>query len=668
MTKVLRTTGLILGAIVLAVIVAGVVIMTFISANTFKPIISAQVLKYTGRQLTIDGDLSWTIYPFVGFNVGHMTLNNPAGFEEKVFAEVNHATVGVKLIPLMHGKIATDGLSLSGLKLFLIKNSDGTSNWQDLQRLNEANNIAANNTAQTASHDNTMSVEIPSIDIDDAQINWKDKQTNQIANMAHFDLHAKDIYPNRFFPVKATFDFASQGVISGHAIVNGDFKLELAQQNVTVNNLTLSVNMQDRDKKITADIGGNVLAELGQQIVTVKQFTGHITNSKGVKQPLDIKGDIVANLNSQSLKLNNFVGQLANLTLAGAVTINQFSTAPEISGHLQTQPFDLKKFLQTTDQDIPALQTAKMLTADLNFTMAPNQTATPLSSLVLQGQIKLDELNFAKLAASNLNIMINMKDGVVELAPINAALYQGSLQGDAKINIIPATPQISLQAKLAGVQAEPLLRDLEKQGNKMTIKGVGDINLQITTAGIDNDALTRNLNGSVNFAFKNGQLDGVNLGYLLDSAYALVKRQAAPTQGQDVTNFGDLSGSGTIHDGVITNKDFLLDSPRLTAKGEGTIDLNSQKINFVVKANTKDIAANHNDKDALNLYSLAIPVSITGDLNNPNIRINAQSILQEVAEQQMQKIQNKVGDKINDQLKNKLPGSAGDILQNILGH
>ena len=229
-------------------------------------------------------------------------------------------------------------------------------------------------------------------------------------------------------------------------------------------------------------------------------------------------------------------------------------------------------------------------------------------------------------------------------------------------------PQIALQAKLTGVQIQPLLQDLNRQHDKIKIKGAGDINLQITSAGLESNTIIRNLNGTFNFVFKNGQLEGVNLGYLIDSAYAVVKHQTPPSTGDEATNFGQLSGTGVILNGIIINKDLVLDSPRLVSKGDGTVDLMNQKINYNLKTTTKDVGANHNDKDMLNLYGLAIPINISGDLNNPVIRVNAQAILQEVADQQVQKIQNKIGDKLNDQIKNNLPGKASDILQNFLGH
>src|SRR5690348_13987385 len=121
--KLLKIIAGLLGIVVLIGILALVLLVTFVSPNRFKPLIIDQVKKYTGRDLVIDGDLSWTIFPSLGVKVGHLELNNPTGFKQKTFAEIDSATVGVKLFPLLHKHVESSGVTLSGMKLYLIKNA-----------------------------------------------------------------------------------------------------------------------------------------------------------------------------------------------------------------------------------------------------------------------------------------------------------------------------------------------------------------------------------------------------------------------------------------------------------------------------------------------------------------------------------------------------------------
>ncbi len=129
MGKALKFTSILLGIIILLAIVAIVCLVTFVSPNRLKPMLTEQVMKYTGRQLVIDGDMSWTFFPYLGVKIGHSSLGNPTGFSEKTFAEISRITVGVKIMPLFYRRVESSGIVLDGMKLHLIKNADGKTNW-----------------------------------------------------------------------------------------------------------------------------------------------------------------------------------------------------------------------------------------------------------------------------------------------------------------------------------------------------------------------------------------------------------------------------------------------------------------------------------------------------------------------------------------------------------
>jgi AsmA protein len=283
----------------------------------------------------------------------------------------------------------------------------------------------------------------------------------------------------------------------------------------------------------------------------------------------------------------------------------------------------------------------------------------------VQGQVKIEQLQAAKLKVSNVNIQTHLDNGVLEFLPITAALYQGDIQSQAKINFTSAVPKISLDAKLTNLQAEPLLQDLSGDSSKLKLKGAATIDLQITTSGLATQAILKNLNGNGRFSFKNGVLEGIDLAYLVDSAYALVQKQAATTQNTNSTEFGDLNGSAVITNGVVNNNDLYLNSPRFETKGQGSIDLVNQQINYLLQTVSKD-AAKNKGKNILNIYNLTIPIRVSGNLKNPSIELDSADLLKQVAKQQVEHVQDKLQEKVKEQLKDKIPGDAGALLQNLL--
>jgi AsmA protein len=694
MTKIFKTTGLILSLLILVAIVAIGILVTAISPNKFKPMIVQQVFKHTGRELVIDGDVSWTFFPAVGLKVGHMVLNNPAGFKEKIFAEIDHVTVGVKLLPLLHAKIESTGASLQGLKLNMIKNVDGKTNWQDLQAptgsVSDATNLTVTSKTtvvssskkdgspdapqvvtkeESSSQKVDFSLDIPSLDVSDSQVTWIDEKAKQSVTISHLEMHARDISLNHPFAISTTFNFdAKNPTITGDMSLDGNINLDLDKEQYVINGLKVSIRTHQGGKNIATDFTGSLIADMPQQTISFKNFKSHISNIPGIKDAADVTAQVVVNLGKQTVTLTELGARIANLALSGNVNITGLNTVPEAKGHLQAAPFDLKKLLRAIGQDTPALDMAKMVTADFDFTASGAKTALPIQAVTLQGKVKVDELQAAKLKASNLNIQLRLQNGILEFLPVTASLYKGTVVSQMKITLTSPVPQISAQGKLTSVQAEPLLQDLGSQGSKIKLKGAANVDLQITTSGMSADVVVRNLNGTSRISFQNGQLTGINIGNMIDSAYAFLKRQPAPSGSEDATNFGDLTATAVIRNGIITNNDLSVTGPRFDTKGQGTIDLVNQKINYLLQTTAKNIGQNHNDKDALNIYNYSIPVSITGSLNSPSIHLDTQAIAQEVAKAQIKQVQSKVQDKIRDQIKDKVSGQAGALLNNLFGH
>src|SRR5579872_2208218 len=140
MRKILKLTGILMGILLLIIVLAIVFLITFVSPNRLKPVLTEQVMKYTGRQLVIDGDMSWTFFPYLGIKVGHSSLSNPSDFNEKTFAEISNITVGVKLLPLFNRQLESSGIMLDGMKLHLIKNKNGQVNWNFPMTAKDMNN------------------------------------------------------------------------------------------------------------------------------------------------------------------------------------------------------------------------------------------------------------------------------------------------------------------------------------------------------------------------------------------------------------------------------------------------------------------------------------------------------------------------------------------------
>jgi len=81
MKKILIGSAIVSGVLILVLMIAVIVLPMFIDPNQHKDKITDQVRKHLGRELTIKGKISLSIFPWLGIRIGAMDLGNAPGFE-----------------------------------------------------------------------------------------------------------------------------------------------------------------------------------------------------------------------------------------------------------------------------------------------------------------------------------------------------------------------------------------------------------------------------------------------------------------------------------------------------------------------------------------------------------------------------------------------------------
>ena len=87
-----------IGGIIVLMIVAAVVLPLIYDKEDLEKMISAEVQKRTGRELSIDGELDFSVFPWLAVEVSDLSLSNAEGFGDQPFARIGQARVGVALI------------------------------------------------------------------------------------------------------------------------------------------------------------------------------------------------------------------------------------------------------------------------------------------------------------------------------------------------------------------------------------------------------------------------------------------------------------------------------------------------------------------------------------------------------------------------------------------
>ena len=114
----------------IAILIAAILIVpSVIDWNDYKAEIAAEVKKATGRDVTLNGDLSLAILPSPRLSIADAHLSNIPGAAARSMISLKELTVSVKFAPLLHGAIEVASVELVEPVIELEKLANGAVNW-----------------------------------------------------------------------------------------------------------------------------------------------------------------------------------------------------------------------------------------------------------------------------------------------------------------------------------------------------------------------------------------------------------------------------------------------------------------------------------------------------------------------------------------------------------
>jgi AsmA protein len=280
---------------------------------------------------------------------------------------------------------------------------------------------------------------------------------------------------------------------------------------------------------------------------------------------------------------------------------------------------------------------------------------SPLKGPDIAGSVRIGDLVASNVRAQNVRVDIKLKDGRLDVNPLSANLYQGSVKGSASVNA--NTNQIAVKQNLAGVQVGPLLKDAA--GIDM-LEGRGNIALDVTTTGNLVSAMKKTLNGKAALELRDGALKGINLAQSLRNVRSMFtggqrESEQSAAAGQQ-TDFSELTATFDIRNGIAHNGDLSMKSPFLRLAGEGDINIPESSLNYLAKASIVASSGGQGGKEIADLAGLTIPVRATGPFTALKYKLEFGSAMSDAAKQQLQQKKDELKGKVEEQLRSKLLG------------
>ena len=522
--------GAALVALLIVVAAATIFLLTF-DANENKQSIADLVKEQTGRELVLDGDVGFSIFPQIAITLGSAQLSNAEGFTADVFAQVEKVMASVELLPLFIGNIQIDTIKLQGLQVNLETKASGKTNWDDLA-ISESD---ASKTKQAGSAEG-LAISIGGIQINDAQVHYVNHKTRATLRIDLIELETG-------------------------ALGRGD---------ETYIHSVMQVQQDDTRLEMVLDTQAHTdFANKRYQLEDLElNMTVHMAGLPDGQIGLHMTADGGADLKQESISLDPFVLTLDQDTVRGELNIKSFSR-PNIRFALSSKALNLDPWL-TTDEPIAAAAPTK----------SDDVIALPtemLRSLNLMGEIDVAELNVSGLTLGNLKTKLVSKSGVLEIKQLDADFYQGHINAQAKLDVRKSEPRYVVSSTLQDIQLAPLMSDVIATKKPM-LRGLVMAQFAVNTHGQRVSQLRKNLAGDARLKVSDGVLVNKGLTRALEQVMAVLEGKSPSKE----VLLKEASASASIVAGLLTNKDLKLKTSLLDGHGRGQVNIANGTIDYLL--------------------------------------------------------------------------------------
>ena len=645
----------------LTLVVALLVLFAFVpikvDLGSQRGLVEAAASGYLDRPVRIEGgfNLSTSLWPAV--EIVDIHIGNPEGFSGKDLLVMKQVKLSLGLLSLLQGKLHIRGVSVDGLDVQLIKNSEGAGNW--------IFNPPENGAAKPEREEKVLpdsdplkltsdSLVIQSLEISRVSVSYQEPGSEPVS--FRLDRSSGTALPGE--PLTLTM----QGSLLEHSF-SGDLSLgslqELIEENRSWTALSLEIAGTHFDIEGGIDIlpdshtlqlrvgmAGETLSSLNQlvelDLPPIKAYKTEAVLSSRQEGQIDLskvlievgesslRGSMKVNISSQPavasielssplIQLDDFdVGEWSPESVGNGTSDNQATTIPE-----------KKAPASAGDDQLQAIMSPEVL-------KAVNTSLEVVVEKVLSGK---DELGSGLLVGT-------LNEGRFKLDPVTLRLPGGSLEFALSLKPGDTASEAELRAKVENFDFGVLARRMEP-GSDIG----GKINLDVNLKSV-----ARNLAGLLEQA--NGHFDvsghPVNLRSGVIDLWAVNLIASIVEKGaKDESRINCLVSRLKMEDGILTPETFVIDTSRIRICGSGQADFKQGNFEFFVVPTPKNPQ----------FFSLATPFQVSGEFTDFDMGIQPGGMIGTTVSW----ITSPLHVPVRKLVGTKLPVDGGDVCNVILG-
>jgi len=707
MRKIIKWIIGVLGILIVLIVIVSLCLPLFIDPNDYKDTIARAVQEKTGRSLAIPGDIDLDV-SLIGlktvFKLGEVRLSSSPDFPGTEFFTSKHVEINLALWPLLKDReLQVNKVSLDGVGINLVKNEKGVGSWEDLVGGGEQKAPEKKAEAEKEPGGGLSAIDIGSIQARDINFTYTDKTVGRTIRLNNLDLETGRIRPGHSFPIKAAFKllvaegerekvsgavnmksdiafypveqhfvvegFSLDGVVKDKSLApneidfgaSADIDLALQQQNITIKNMTVRQGKMQLDLMLTVTGFSNPQLKGSVRIPRFSprnqaEFFGLELPTEDPKSLANMSAQLDFSGSLAAIDFSSIVLNIDDTTATGKASVTDLlNPAYDLNLHIDQLDLDrysMKKENVTPDETPPPSSSSSAPTSGEKTAAepalkeeAPALPAEQLRKLTFNAEVNLDRLKAAKMNMSKIRLKTNGKGGLVQLNPLAADFYDGTITITGDIDARADTPKIHLKNNLQGVQLGPLFADLT---GREEIKGRANILAEVTSSGNSNRQLKENTNGTMSISVADGEIAKLKIIDTIRTAKSLLgskKKEEQKTAAEEQpsqqmaesgrsTTFASLKGTGIITNGVFRNDDLLAESELMKVQGKGTVDFVHEQIDYLLTIYLAK-SIDRNEKTGLvDLADTPIPYRVKGTFD----KISQSAALEEIVKSEAKKL------------------------------
>ena len=704
-------------------------LMFFFNPNDYRDDIQQRALTEAGIELSINGDIGWSFYPWLGLNLNSISVNYPG---QPNLAQLASAGAALNIPALLSGEVQLDSIQIDGLVLNLVRDAKGEENWVSATTATSAPSAESKETltAQESRSDmegRELRLAIDAISLTNASLSFEDQIWSSRLELNELNLNASAVSVERPFPIEFTGEFKQfeAGALNTQATMElkSDLSLNTLQQIIELRNLTTSMTVQQTalEQPLNLSLNADIRLNQAEQRVSIDNLKSDIAgllltgklalndfkqmniegqldvaqfnprdmatklglvlpelgpkDAKPVLAKAALKTSLSGNLNSlllKDLKLNfddtNTTGQIAVNIESGAVIAN-----------LVVDQIDLDRY-STPASGAESTSASPPSATQAGWSKEPLFDASGLRGLNADLKLQVARAMFQGNSVEQINLDLSAKAGDIRLKQLSAIAFGGQAEVSGALDARTEPVKLAVKPKFSGIKLDQLMLLAMPEA---PVKADVNLSGSLTTAGNSLHTIINALNGDMQLSAAEGVIQGIDLAQeLCQNIENITALGINPDQVDRTTPIADLKSNYTFNNGVVTNPSLTagIDAAKLDAKG--VVDLPAQAFDYNLGLTlTGDL---FNKSCGINpaLRDVRIPVNCKGNFNTDPAKLCAVDTrfigevfkkaigakAQAEIEKRKDQLEQQAKEKLQENLGDKLKGDAGSLIKGLFGN